>query len=74
MSRNSYITKFKRVTGQSPARFIKLHRIDMAKRMLTETSMSEAEIAQEVGCVDVSHLIKMFYSEVGMTPSAYRKK
>jgi AraC-like DNA-binding protein len=74
MSRTSYITKFKRVTGQSPARFIKLHRIDMAKRMLTETSMSEAEIAQEVGCVDVSHLIKMFYSEVGMTPSAYRKR
>jgi len=74
MSRNAYITKFKRVTGQAPARFIKLYRIDMAKRMLTETSMSEADIAQAVGCVDVSHLIKMFSSEIGMTPSAYRKK
>lgn len=73
MSRNSYISKFKRITGHTPARFLKLHRIDVIKQMLTETSRSEAEIASAVGLCDTSHLIKMFYSETGMTPSEFRK-
>ena len=73
MSRNSYISNFKRITGHTPARFLKLHRIDVIKQMLTETSRSEAEIASAVGLCDTSHLIKMFYSETGMTPSEFRK-
>lgn len=73
MSRNSYITKFKRVTGQTPARFIKLYKVEMVKRMLTDTALSETEIAHAVGCADTSHLIKLFSSETGTTPSAYRR-
>ena len=74
MSRNAYITKFKRVTGQTPARFIKLYKLEMIKRMLADTSLSEAEIAQAVGCTDTSHMIRLFSSEVGITPSVYRKE
>ncbi len=74
MSRNAYITKFKRVTGQTPARFIKLYKVEMIKRLLTDTAFSEAEIAHMVGCTDVSHLVKLFSSETGGTPSLYRKK
>ncbi len=74
MSRNAYIAKFKRITGHTPAKFLKLHRVDVVKQMLTETSRSEAEIALAVGCCDTSHLIKMFCSEIGVTPSEYRKR
>ncbi len=73
MSRNAYITKFKRVMGQPPARFLKLYRVEMIKQMLTDTSLSEAEIAHATGCADVSHFIKLFSSEAGITPSSYRK-
>ena len=73
MSRNSYIAKFKRITGQPPAKFIKKLKIDTAKQMLSETSLSEAEIAAAIGCTDTSHLIKIFKESTGITPSAYRK-
>lgn len=74
MSRNAYIEKFKRVMGHTPGKFLKLHRIDVIKQMLSDTSRSESEIALEVGFYDASHLIKAFCSEVGMTPSEYRSK
>ena len=73
MSRNAYIEKFKRTMGNPPARFIKLHRVEMIKQMLKDTSLSESEIADAVGCVDVSHLIRLFSSEMGIVPSKYRK-
>ena len=72
MSRTAYIDKFKRVTGVPPAKFIRKNKVEVAKRMLLESSMTEAEIASEVGLTDTSHLIKLFLSEAGMTPSAYR--
>lgn len=74
MSRNAYIAKFKRITGHTPAKFLKLHRIEVIKQMLTETSLSEAEIASSAGLCDTSHLIKMFCSETKMTPSEFRKE
>lgn len=74
MSRNAYIEKFKRITGQTPAKFLKLYRIEIIKQMLYSTSNSESEIALAVGCYDTSHLIKMFHSETGLTPSEFRNK
>ena len=73
MSRTSYIEKFKRVLGCPPARFIRCHKVEMITQMLTDTSMSEAEIACAVGCSDVSHLIKIFTADRGVSPSKYRK-
>lgn len=72
MSRTAYIDKFKRVTGFPPARFIRRHRVEVAKGMLLNSAMSEAEIASEVGLTDTSHLVKLFISELGVSPSVYR--
>lgn len=72
MSKNSYIAKFKHITGQTPAKFLRKHRVDVAKQMLRETTLTESEIAISVGFTDTSHLIKVFLSETGQTPSAYR--
>ncbi|MBQ3014104.1 MAG: helix-turn-helix transcriptional regulator [Clostridia bacterium] len=74
MSRNAYIARFKRVMGEPPARFIKLYKLEMVKQMLAATALTEARIAHAVGCTDTSHMIRLFYSETGMTPSAYRKQ
>ena len=72
MSKNAYITKFKHITGQTPARFLRKHRVDVAKQMLSESTLTESEIAIAVGFTDTSHLIKVFLSEMGTTPSTYR--
>jgi AraC-like DNA-binding protein len=46
----------------------------MAKQLLAETSLTESEIASAVDFTDTSHLIKVFLSELGVTPSSYRKR
>ena len=74
MSRTSYIERFKRVTGLPPARFQRQYRISVAKQLLAEGTLTETEIAQEVGCYDISHFIKMFKAETGMTPFEFCKK
>jgi len=73
MSRTAYIEKFKRITGQPPAKFIKQHRFEVAIQLLNETSMTEAEIASAVGFSDTSHLVKVFIAKTGKTPSAFRR-
>ncbi|MBO5269781.1 MAG: AraC family transcriptional regulator [Clostridia bacterium] len=74
MSRTAYIVQFKRVTGMPPAKFQRQYRITVAKQMLLEGTRTEAEIAQELGCCDTSHFIRMFRSETGMLPSEFSKK
>ncbi len=73
MSRTSYIARFKRVTGVPPARFQRQYRVSMAKQLLSDQVLTEAEIAQAVGCYDTSHFIRMFRSETGMVPSEFGK-
>ncbi len=72
MSKNAYIEKFKSITGQTPAKFLRRHRVDVAKQMLKETTLTEYEIALEVGFTDTSHLVKVFLNEIGSPPSTFR--
>jgi AraC family L-rhamnose operon regulatory protein RhaS len=74
MSRTSYIERFKRITGVPPARFQRQYRISVAKQLLTEGTLTQAEIAQEIGCCDASHFVKMFKAETKMTPIEFCKK
>ena len=74
MSRTAYITRFKRVTGMPPARFLRQYRISVAKQLLADGTLTEAEIAQAVGCYDTSHFIRMFTSETGVTPTEFCKE
>ena len=73
MSRTAYTVKFKRITGMSPGRLLLQYRIAMAERMLADSEKSIADIAQETGFCDASHLIRMFSAKIGMTPTQYRR-
>lgn len=73
MSRTSYIARFKRVTGQPPARFQRQYRVSVAKQLLAEGTLTEAEIAQAVGCYDTSHFVRIFKAETGMMPTEFCK-
>ena len=73
MSRTAYTVKFKRVTGTSPGKFQSHYRVELAKNLLSETSLPISQIAAEVGCFDTSHLIRIFSAELGVTPTEYRR-
>ena len=63
---------FKQATGQTPHRFVISCRIDRAKQLLTETTLSLSEVGLQVGCTDQSYFTALFRKQVGVTPKAYR--
>ena len=63
---------FKQSTGLSPHQYLISCRIQQAKRLLTTTALSIAEIAAEVGFVDQSHLARHFRRQFGVPPSQFR--
>lgn len=74
MSRTAYLQKFKKIMGTTPQRLQTLHRITISKNLLLQTAGSITDIAQAVGFYDLSHFIRVFTREIGVTPSEYRKK
>lgn len=74
MSRTAYTVKFKRVTGTTPGKFQIQYRVEMAKNLLSETTLPISQIAAEVGCFDTSHLVRIFSAEMGTTPTEYRNR
>lgn len=65
---------FKSVYGTSLAAHIKEHRMEQAAKMLKETNMTIAEIAQAVGYDSQSKFTATFKSLYQVLPREYRKK
>lgn len=65
---------FKAVYGTSLAAHIKKHRMEQAVKMLRETDMSIAEIAQAVGYDSQSKFASAFKNQFTVLPTAYRKR
>lgn len=74
MSRTYFCTVFKKLNGLSPWEYIGLKRIQMAKKMLENTSKSILEISFECGFNNISHFNRAFKSATGRKPSEYRSK
>lgn len=72
MSRASFFKKFKETMGETPAQFIIKERIKMAQNKLKHTNMNITEVCYDCGFENLSHFIKAFKTEVGMTPKAYQ--
>lgn len=66
-------TAFKAVYGTSIAAHIKEHRMESAAKMLRESDMSIAEIAQAVGYDSQSKFSAAFKSSFGVLPREYRR-
>ncbi len=66
-------TAFKAVYGTSIAAHIKEHRMESAAKMLRESNMSIAEIAQAVGYDSQSKFSVAFKSSFGVLPREYRR-
>lgn len=64
---------FKHAFKQSPYQYVLARRIDRAKAMLRDESLSIAEIAVACGFSNQGHLTTAFKHRTGLTPGAYRK-
>jgi len=64
---------FKRETGMTYSEYVTSKRLELAKSLLREDSLSIQEIAERTGYKDYYHFNKLFKKHVGVTPSKYRK-
>lgn len=69
---NHFIRFFKERTGQTPARYIKVKRMEKAMRLLADTEVSVSEIMDRIGCDDLSYFSKQFKQFYGMSPREFR--
>lgn len=63
---------FSKETGETIKNYIIQVRIDISKKLLSETSASIYEIANAVGYKNPQHFSMVFKKTVGVMPSAYR--
>ena len=60
-------------TGESIHQYLIRIRVNQAKILLKETTLSVEEIAYQVGIHHASHFIQLFREREGMTPLEFRK-
>ena len=74
MSARNFARVFQRETGKTPARYVEEARVDEARRLLTATSRSVAQIAAQVGFASEENLRRSFQRHFKVSPSAYRAR
>lgn len=72
VGREYFCTIFRRKTGMRPFEYIAAIRIREAKKLLTYTELTAAEIGKTVGYEDKSYFGRVFKRYAGMPPTAFR--
>ncbi len=70
MSLSNFSQKFKIVTNQTPKEYLTKLRLHQSKRYLNELSVTDT--ALELGYENISHFIRLFKREFGMTPKQFK--
>ncbi|MGN0779141.1 MAG: helix-turn-helix domain-containing protein [Aristaeellaceae bacterium] len=65
---------FHRETGMSPNVYLQKIRVEHSCRLLAETCLGVAKIAQSVGYADLKHFSSIFRRYTGLSPRAYRAR
>ncbi len=73
MSRSNFTHHFLRVTGLSPAAFIRDLRLREAIRLMGVRTLSVKEIAAQTGFANTNHLCKCFRARFQISPGVYRR-
>jgi AraC-like DNA-binding protein len=74
LSATHFNQRFKSILRMSPSEYVLSHRVQLARKLLTETTKSISKIGAEVGFYDQSHFTKRFRKIVGLTPNSYRNQ
>lgn len=73
LSESWFSAVFKKTTGATPLQWQLQERVNLAKRLLSETDLSVADIAGRLSFSDQAHLTKVFRQVSGQTPAAWRR-
>ncbi len=73
ISKFHFARLFRQQTGTTPHAFILQVRLDVARRLLTETDLRVKQIAARTGFGSVAALGAAFARQQGVTPSAFRR-
>jgi AraC family transcriptional regulator len=74
LSVSHFARSFRRSFGTSAHRYLLLHRVEIAKALLSKTNSSLVEIAAQAGFSDQSALTRTFANVVGATPAKWRRE
>ena len=64
---------FKKITGSSLGSYIIEKRVERAKELLSEGSLTVSEVAFAVGYDNFTYFSRLFKNKVGIMPKEYRK-
>jgi AraC family transcriptional regulator len=73
LSVSQFSRQFKTRTGLSPHRFLVQLRVDTACRLLRQTAVPIAEVAQRCGFSHQEHLTRVIRAHLQTTPAAVRR-
>lgn len=73
LNRFYFIHAFKRALGKTPHQYVIQQRVERAKQLLAERSLSISEIALRTGFGDSIQMTRSFKRVLGATPSAIRR-
>jgi AraC family transcriptional regulator len=75
VSRDHLPRLFRRDTGRTPMKILRVMRLELAERLLSTTSLSVKEVAARVGAPgpDPSHFMRNFRPFNGLSPGQYGK-
>lgn len=69
-----FVRLFKLTTGMPPHRWLRRHRVELAKKQLLDASFPLSEIAFACGFSDQSHFTRVFSAWTGLTPGEWRRR
>jgi YesN/AraC family two-component response regulator len=71
----SWLTKlFIKYANITPSKYIKEYRMNIAKQLLRDSSLTISNISQQTGFLDQFHFSKAFKQVTGVSPSEYRSQ
>ncbi len=74
LSRSAFAARFTRLAGQPPMEYLASLRMEKARQLLQENSLSTAAVAERVGYRSEAAFSKAFKKMVGTSPGAFRRR
>jgi transcriptional regulator GlxA family with amidase domain len=74
MSLRNFYRAFEALTGTSPANWVEMARVEIAKRLLSQGAEPVQQIAYSAGFASYDTLRKAFLRRVGVSPTTYRER
>jgi len=74
MSSRNFSRVYKEKTGRAPGKAVELFRLEAARRLLEHSESNIDQIARQCGFGDEDRMRISFQRNLGVTPSAYRKR